>query len=193
MRTLPNIIITGTPGVGKTTTCTQLLSLASSSTPTINLKHLSINDLVKSRSCHSGYDEDLQTLIVDDDKLMDEVEKDISDGEGEGGWVIDWHSTAGFAVRWVDLVVVLRCEETSVLYDRLMARGYKDAKVQENMDAEIFGVVTEEAKEGWGEEEDGRVVELKSVNADDIDENAERILQWVKNWIKDHTTNGNEG
>ncbi|OAG43434.1 hypothetical protein AYO21_02371 [Fonsecaea monophora] len=193
MRTLPNIIITGTPGVGKTTTCTQLLSLASSSTPAINLKHLSINDLVKSRSCHSGYDEDLQTLIVDDDKLMDEVEKDISDGEGEGGWVIDWHSTAGFAVRWVDLVVVLRCEETSVLYDRLMARGYKDSKVQENMDAEIFGVVTEEAKEGWGEEEDGRVVELKSVNADDIDENAERILQWVKNWIKDHTTNGNEG
>ncbi|KIW75483.1 hypothetical protein Z517_10224 [Fonsecaea pedrosoi CBS 271.37] len=193
MRTLPNIIITGTPGVGKTTTCTQLLSLASSSTPAINLKHLSINDLVKSRSCHSGYDEDLQTLIVDDDKLMDEVEKDISDGEGEGGWVIDWHSTAGFAVRWVDLVVVLRCEETSVLYDRLMARGYKDSKVQENMDAEIFGVVTEEAKEGWGETEDGRVVELKSVNADDIDENAERILQWVKNWIKDHTTNGNEG
>ncbi|KAH0846933.1 Adenylate kinase isoenzyme 6 HBR1 [Fonsecaea pedrosoi] len=193
MRTLPNIIITGTPGVGKTTTCTQLLSLASSSTPAINLKHLSINDLVKSRSCHSCYDEDLQTLIVDDDKLMDEVEKDISDGEGEGGWVIDWHSTAGFAVRWVDLVVVLRCEETSVLYDRLMARGYKDSKVQENMDAEIFGVVTEEAKEGWGEEEDGRVVELKSVNADDIDENAERILQWVKNWIKDHTTNGNEG
>ncbi|KIW26768.1 uncharacterized protein PV07_06576 [Cladophialophora immunda] len=190
MRSLPNIIITGTPGVGKTTTCTQLLGLASSATPAINLKPLSINDLVKSRSCHSGYDEDLQSLIVDDDKLMDEVEKDIADGDGEGGWVIDWHSTAGFAVRWVDLVVVLRCEETSVLYDRLAARGYKDAKVQENMDAEIFGVVTEEAKEGWGDEEEGRVVELKSVNADDIEENAERILQWVKNWIKDHTTDG---
>ncbi|KIX94214.1 uncharacterized protein Z520_09924 [Fonsecaea multimorphosa CBS 102226] len=191
MRSLPNIIITGTPGVGKTTTCTQLIGLASSSTPPINLKHLSINDLVKSSSCHSGYDEDLQTLIVDDDKLMDEVEKDIADGAGEGGWVIDWHSTAGFAVRWVDLVVVLRCEETSVLYDRLAARGYKDSKVQENMDAEIFGVVSEEAKEGWGEEEEGRVVELKSVDADDIEENAERILQWVKNWIKDHhTTDG---
>ncbi|KIW98471.1 uncharacterized protein Z519_00132 [Cladophialophora bantiana CBS 173.52] len=188
MRSLPNIIITGTPGVGKSTTCTQLLGLASASTPPINLKHLSINDLVKSRSCHSGFDEELQTLIVDDDKLMDEVEKDISDGEGEGGWLIDWHSTAGFAVRWVDLVVVLRCEQTNVLYDRLVARGYRDTKVQENMDAEIFGVVSEEAKEGWGEEEEGRVVELKSVEADDIEENAERILQWVKNWIKDHTT-----
>ncbi|EXJ75624.1 uncharacterized protein A1O5_00131 [Cladophialophora psammophila CBS 110553] len=190
MRSLPNIIITGTPGVGKSTTCTQLLGLASTTTPAVNLKHLSINDLVKSRSCHSGFDEELQTLIVDDDKLMDEVEKDISDGEGEGGWLIDWHSTAGFAVRWVDLVVVLRCEETNVLYDRLVARGYRDAKVQENMDAEIFGVVSEEAREGWGDEEEGRVVELKSVEADDIEENAERILQWVKNWIKDHTTDG---
>jgi len=188
MRALPNIIVTGTPGVGKTTTATQLLSLASSSSPAVNLKHLSINDLVKSRECHSGYDEDLQTLIVDEDKLMDEVEKEISDGEGEGGWVIDWHSTEGFAVRWVDLVVVLRCEDTNVLFDRLTSRGYRDNKVQENMDAEIFGVVSEEAKDGWGEE--GHVVELKSVEADDIEENAERIMQWVQNWVKNHSTNG---
>ncbi|KAJ9603244.1 factor activating pos9 [Cladophialophora chaetospira] len=191
MRSLPNIIITGTPGVGKTTTAAQILSLASSSSPSINLKHLSINDLVKTRECHSGYDEELQTLIVDEDKLMDEVEKEIEDGDGEGGWVIDWHSTAGFAVRWVDLVVVLRCEETNVLFDRLSARGYKDNKVQENMDAEIFGVVSEEAKEGW--EEEGQVVELKSVEAEDIEENAERIMQWVKSWVKDHATDGKQG
>ncbi|KIW71546.1 hypothetical protein PV04_03700 [Phialophora macrospora] len=186
MRSLPNIVITGTPGVGKTSTATQLLSLASSSNPAINLRHLSINDLVKSRECHTGFDEELQTLVVDEDRLMDEVEKEIEDGEGQGGWLIDWHSTAGFAVRWVDLVVVLRCEETSVLFDRLTARGYKDNKVEENMDAEIFGVVSEEAKEGW--EEEGQVVELKSVHAEDIEENAERILQWVKNWVKDHAS-----
>ncbi|KIW16914.1 hypothetical protein PV08_04104 [Exophiala spinifera] len=183
MRSLPNILIAGTPGVGKTTTCNEILSLASQATPPLNLKHLSINDIVKERSCHSGYDEELQTLIVDEDKLMDEVEKEIADGEGEGGWVIDWHSTAGFAVRWVDLVVVLRCEETSVLFDRLSSRGYKDEKVQENMDAEIFGVVSEEAKEAW--DEDGQVVELRSVSPEDIEENAERVVAWVKNWIKD--------
>ncbi|KAI1617948.1 dTMP kinase [Exophiala viscosa] len=184
MRSLPNILIAGTPGVGKTTTCNEILSLASQSTPALNLKRLSINDIVKDRTCHTGYDEDLQTLIVDEDKLMDEVEKDISDGNGEGGWIIDWHSTAGFAVRWVDLVVVLRCDETNILYDRLRSRGYKDEKVQENMDAEIFGVVTEEAKEAWDEE--GQVVELKSVEAEDIEDNAERIIQWVKIWVKDH-------
>ncbi|KIW56976.1 hypothetical protein PV05_05586 [Exophiala xenobiotica] len=189
MRTLPNILIAGTPGVGKTTTCNELLSLASQSSPPLNLKHLSINDIVKERSCHTGYDENLQTLIVDEDKLMDEVEKEITDGEGEGGWVIDWHSTAGFAVRWVDLVVVLRCQETNTLYDRLIARGYKDEKVQENMDAEIFAVVSEEAREAWGE--DGQVVELNSVGAEDIEENAERVLQWIKNWVKDQGTQEN--
>lgn len=189
MRTLPNIIITGTPGVGKTTTCNQLIALSSQSTPPLGLKYLSINDLVKDRSAHSGYDEELQTWIVDDDKLMDEVEKEIEDGAGNGGWIMDWHSTEGFALRWVDLVVVLRCEETSVLYDRLSSRGYKDEKVQENMDAEIFGVVAEEAREGWTDE--GQVVELKSVEAEDIEENAERVLQWVKNWLKDAETKAN--
>jgi adenylate kinase len=183
MRSLPNILIAGTPGVGKTTTCNELLSLASQSSPPLNLKHLSINDIVKERSCHTGYDEQLQTLIVDEDKLMDEVEKEIADGQGDGGWVIDWHSTAGFAVRWVDLVVVLRCQETNTLYDRLMSRGYKDEKVQENMDAEIFAVVSEEAREAWSEE--GQVVELNSVAAENIEENAERVLQWIKNWVKD--------
>jgi adenylate kinase len=181
MRKYPNIIVTGTPGVGKTTTVTELLSQAATASPSIPLKNLSINDLVKSRECHEGYDEHLQTYIVDDDKLMDEVEKEISDGKGDGGFVIDWHSTAGFAVRWVDLVVVLRCEDTTVLFDRLQKRGYKDEKVQENMDAEIFGVVLDEAQEGW---EQGQVVELKSINADDVEENAERVVQWVQAWLR---------
>lgn len=182
MRTLPNIIITGTPGVGKTTTAHELISSAQSSTPPIQLKLLSINDLVKSRGCHEGYDDNLQTYIVDDEKLMDEVEKEIEDGDGDGGWVIDWHSTEGFAVRWVDLVVVLRCEDTRVLYDRLEERGYKEEKVQENMDAEIFGVVTDEAREGWEEEQ---VVELKSEEAEQVQENAERVLEWIKTWMAD--------
>ncbi|KIV90928.1 hypothetical protein PV10_05529 [Exophiala mesophila] len=183
MRSLPNIIVTGTPGVGKTTTITQLLSLAQEEPQPLHLKHLSINDIVKDRQAHTGYDEELQTLIVDEEKLMDEVEKEIEDGAGSGGWIIDWHSTDGFAVRWVDLVVVLRCEETSVLFDRLSARGYKDAKVQENMDAEIFGVIAEEAKEGWGE--DGSVVELQSIKVEDIEQNAASIYEWILNWVKD--------
>lgn len=128
MRNLPNIIITGTPGVGKTTTCEQLVSLSSSSSPG-PLRHISINTLVKDRGCHEGFDEDMKTYIVDEDKLLDEVEKEVEDGKGEGGWLIDWHACDLFPKSWVDLVVVLRCERTDVLWDRLKARYVRHTRL----------------------------------------------------------------
>lgn len=61
-RTQPNIIVTGTPGVGKTTHCEILAE-------NTGLKHLSINDVVKDRGCHDGYDEEFKSWIVDEDKV----------------------------------------------------------------------------------------------------------------------------
>lgn len=63
MRDYPNIIITGTPGVGKTTHA----ELLAESIP--ELKHLSINQIVEERDCTDGRDEELQTWIVDEDKV----------------------------------------------------------------------------------------------------------------------------
>jgi len=62
-RTLPNIIITGTPGVGKTTHCQQLAE-------STGLAHLDINKVVKERGCDDGYDEELKSVIVDEDKVF---------------------------------------------------------------------------------------------------------------------------
>jgi broad-specificity NMP kinase len=195
-RTLPNILIAGTPATGKTTLCTSLVSLANPSTPPIQLKHLSINDIIKSDDAfHSGSTKDTNaedaSLEVSDDNLdalMDHISSpSLLDDGAKGGYLLDWHSCSGFAVRWIDLVVVLRCEDTTVLYDRLSGRGYGEEKVQENLDAEIFGVIGEEAKESW---EEGQVVELKSEQVEEIEENAERILQWINQWISERTTNG---
>ena len=61
MRTQPNIIVTGTPGVGKTIHCETLAH-------NTGLKHLSINTTVKERGCYDGYDEELKSWIVDEDK-----------------------------------------------------------------------------------------------------------------------------
>jgi adenylate kinase len=76
---------------------------------------------------------------------------------------------------------VLRCDST-VLYDRLTARGYKDKKLEENMDSEIMQVLLDEAREAYKEE---IVVELRSDSADDVEGNLERIEQWIENWKKD--------
>lgn len=62
MRTSPNIIITGTPGVGKTVHCEQLAQ-------DLGLKHLSINQVAKDRGCFDEYDEELKTWVVDEDKV----------------------------------------------------------------------------------------------------------------------------
>ena len=61
-RRLPNIVITGTPGVGKTTHCEMVAERT-------GLKHISVNDIVKDKECHEGWDEEYQSWIVDEDKV----------------------------------------------------------------------------------------------------------------------------
>jgi adenylate kinase len=99
-----------------------------------------------------------------------------------GGYILDWHACDLFPERWVDLVVVLRCDSTT-LYDRLAARGYKGKKLEENMDSEIMQVLLDEARESYKEE---IVVELRSDKVEDVDANVERMEQWVENWRKDN-------
>ncbi|KAF2095172.1 P-loop containing nucleoside triphosphate hydrolase protein [Rhizodiscina lignyota] len=170
MRTSPNIIITGTPGVGKTTHA----ELLAEST---GLQHLSINKISEERNCTDGRDEELQTWIVDEDKLLDAIEPECL----AGGVIIDWHACDLFPKSWIDLVVVIRCDST-LLYDRLSARKYSEKKLDENMDAEIMQVLLDEARDAYDEE---IVVELWSNEGEDVEANVGRIVQWVDNWKKD--------
>jgi adenylate kinase len=58
----PNIVITGTPGVGKTTHAEQLARAT-------GFKHLSVNQIVKDEGFQEGKDEETGSLIVDEDKV----------------------------------------------------------------------------------------------------------------------------
>ncbi|KAL8945125.1 MAG: hypothetical protein Q9211_000337 [Gyalolechia sp. 1 TL-2023] len=170
-RSKPNIIITGTPGVGKTSLCESLID-------TTDLQHLPVNRIAKERDCHEGWDEDTKSWIVDEDKLLDAIESEIE----QGGCLIDWHACDLFPEGWIDLVVVLRSDST-VLYDRLTARNYSETKLQENMDAEIMEVLLAEARDAF---EEGIVIELQSNNAEDMEGNVVRIEAWVRQWKQDH-------
>lgn len=77
----------------------------------------------------------------------------------------------------------------SALYEAFLTipviyRGYPESKVDENMDAEIFGLLLEEAKEAYDEE---IVIELTSENSDEIESNCSRISAWVESWRKSHS------
>lgn len=62
MKQRPNILITGTPGTGKTTTCDLLASAT-------GLRHRNIGDLVKDQELHNGWDEEFECWVIDEDKV----------------------------------------------------------------------------------------------------------------------------
>ena len=128
----PVIVITGTPGTGKSTHA----HLLSEESP-IPFRHINVGEWVKERLLHDGYDEEWQSYIVDEDKvcfipdlrlphfdlrspfqLLDELEPLVC----QGGIILDWHTCEVFPERWADLVVVLRCDHTQ-LWERLEKRS----------------------------------------------------------------------
>ena len=58
---VPNVLITGTPGTGKTT-------LAESVAATLGLTHVDVGKAIREQELHCGWDEDFQCHIVDEDK-----------------------------------------------------------------------------------------------------------------------------
>lgn len=168
----PNILITGTPGTGKSS----FAQMAAERLP--GYKLIDVNSIIKENECHEGMDVEFDSLIVDDDKLLDIMEDLLVDG----GCVVDYHSCDFFPERWFDLVIVL-LTNTEILYDRLVARGYSKKKIDENMECEIMQVVSESAKESYAPE---IVVELPSNVVEDIEGNMARLESWYATWMAQH-------
>lgn len=61
-RSLPNILVTGTPGTGKTTS-SQMIAEAT------GLEHVNVGEIVKSKQLHEGYIEEFDTHVLDEDKV----------------------------------------------------------------------------------------------------------------------------
>lgn len=168
-RAVPNILITGTPGTGKSTLAERVCSEAA-------LQLVSVNELVKAKALHEGRDEEFDAFIIDEDKVVDELDDNLS--LPSGGFCVDYHGCDFFPERWFDLVVVLRTDNTA-LYDRLAARGYAAHKITENVDAEILQVLLDQARDSYRPEV---VVELPSNSVDDVDANVAKILDFVRSW-----------
>ncbi|KAF0696257.1 Aste57867_12955 [Aphanomyces stellatus] len=174
-RRAPNILITGTPGTGKTT-MSQLLAERTS------LRYVNVGDLVrgafvKEKHLHDGRDEDFDCYVLDEDKVVDEMEELM--GGADGGVIVDFHTCDFFPERWFDLVVVLRTDNTT-LFDRLTQRGYSEKKVTENVECEIMQVVLQDAQESYVPD---IVQELPSVTVEDMENNIERIVGWMNHWV----------
>ncbi|PAV59402.1 hypothetical protein WR25_03527 [Diploscapter pachys] len=168
-RQRPNILITGTPGTGKSTLAEQLADK-------FKFDFIEIGKIVKDFKIYTAYDEEYQSHVLDEEKLLDHIE-DRMDSDS-GGVVVDYHGSDFFPERWFDFVIVLRCAN-AILFDRLKARGYNDFKVRENVECEIFGSLLEEARDAYPEE---RIHELRSEGPTDLQKNIEKITELVRSW-----------
>ena len=133
------IIITGTPGTGKT-------SVTESLKEDFKAKYISINSLLEDYDLNLGIDEKRGYKIVDTEKMIpivDEIKE-----ETENDFIIfEGHLAQDYPKA--DLVIVLRCNP-AVLKKRLSTRNWKPEKIDENVSAEILGICTEESYETYG-------------------------------------------
>ncbi len=171
-RKAPNILITGTPGTGKTTFAQQAAEM-------IGFRNVNVGDIVRDKNCHEGKDEEgFDSFILDEEKLIDEMESLME----EGGNIVDFHSPEIFPERWFDLVLVLQTQ-TENLFDRLTIRGYDEKKKNENMECEIMQVVLEASRDSYDPD---MVHVLNSNNIEDLEANVARVQQWYASWQSTH-------
>jgi adenylate kinase len=133
------ILITGTPGTGKTTV-SKLLSQK------LSIPLVAVNDLVEEKHLYHGYDPEKGYKEVDMEDLCHELETIIINFQKDG-LIIEGH-LAHFLENsdLIDCVVVLRARP-DILRKRLSKRNWPESKVNENVEAEALDICTFEAVE----------------------------------------------
>ncbi|CAO1378838.1 unnamed protein product [Diamesa tonsa] len=136
----PNVLVTGTPGAGKT-------HFAKTIAEHSGMEFLEISKIVSENGFTDGYDDTLECPILDEDKLLDYLEPLIA----KGGNVVEYHSSEFFPKRFFQAVYVVQCD-TNILFKRLEQRGYNATKIRNNIECEIFQMPYEEATSSYDKE-----------------------------------------
>jgi len=127
------VIISGTPGTGKTSVSNKISEL-------IDIKVITLNELAISEGLIHDIDQKRDTNIIDVDNLVSYVMKKIKELKQRGIKliIIESHFSDIVPNNLINYAFVLRCEP-SVLRKRLEKRGYSKEKIVENLQAEILG------------------------------------------------------
>ena len=137
------IIVSGTPGTGKTTIAKKLAKK-------LNYHYIDVNKLISEYKLYGGYDRKRRTKIVDIVKLnkflINYIKQLKKQKDKPKGTIIDSHLSHYLPRKDVDACIVAKCD-IKELNIRLKRKKFHKAKVQENLQAEIFDVCYNEALE----------------------------------------------
>ena len=128
------ILITGTPGTGKST-------IASLLSAKLGYERLNVSSFLIQNKVFYEYDELRSSYVIDEDKAIELLSSTIKDN-----MVIE--TIYPSLISKADKVIVLR-RDPRVLYRELKERGWNELKVAENVMAEALGVISSEARENF--------------------------------------------
>jgi adenylate kinase len=134
------VVVTGTPGTGKTTVAMRLANK-------LGCRYVDVNKVISEHKLAEKYDKKKQCNVVDEKKLARVLVEMIKKAQkDDAGLVIDSHLAHYVPAKHIDLCVVTKCD-LKRLRKRLKLRKYNEKKVEENMQCEIFDVCLNEARE----------------------------------------------
>ncbi len=164
---LITIIVTGTPGVGKSTVSTNLALK-------LNGKHLDIGKIAEEFNLIDRFDAERNTAIVNLNRLSNVLQEKIEASSGDV--VIDGHLAPHIIPdNLVTMAIILRRNPQQVEQE-LKNRGYSDKKVKENVRCEILDVCLFDCVNKYGKEK-CHEIDITNKNLDSIIDQLEKVIE----------------
>ncbi|CAG9483947.1 adenylate kinase-like protein 1, putative [Plasmodium vivax] len=186
MRSLPNIIVTGVPGVGKTTLCEELVEVINKelqegqqAEPASQMKHLNLSKVIKEERLYEEFDDQLDATIYSNDMVNEKMEKLKLEN---GGYIIDFHDVDFLEQKELIDHIFLLTTSTNKLYERLEKRNYAKEKIKNNIECEIFQVIKEDILTFYNDP--SIFDELGNNDMEQYESNLQLIKGWVLSWAK---------
>ncbi len=167
------ILITGTPCTGKTTTARELAQK-------INAQYINLTDYAEMHGLTLGEDRQRQTSIIDEEAMKQRLKQTIE--EAQSDVIIDGHYAAAVTpFDQVTYVFVFR-RNPKELRGFMEKCGFKEAKMYENLSAEILDSCLIEALQT----QQGKVCEM-DVTGKTVEKNVAYILEVIDKGRKCYT------
>src|SRR2546422_8894665 len=126
------IIVTGTPGVGKTV-------LAKLLAKEIGFTFYSLGDLVRKERLHKGFDRKTRSYIIDERSVRRKLQDYFEDHQKKG-IVFETHSVNSILPKTRGMVAIVLRLAPGILAKRLQASNWPELKIWETVESAIIDV-----------------------------------------------------